>query len=379
MEKGRVLLAVGVRLTALLLLYDAGVFTGSMVSAVYAGGLPVKGLGAAASLLTLLLAGLVLATGSLKAYVAALSAITLLSIAVHSVPVASITGLPLILVLDTLSNIYRGGEVSQLGLSRRDIARTLVAFTAVQAVMLTIALTLAFFSGAFVNGFEKALSSAAASKPLLTPILSSRILAVALTSILAVYFYGVFRAGAEATVVFLAPSRSYALSRLARDPGLDVVFKVPLTWLLGLPMAFLVYPAFYTILHDVYLPYVAPWLSKATASSWYMGLLVDFLTGSLAFAISAAAVGDFLNWSLLGGVDDPGKGSSLIIKPLLVLAFIYATSVVLSTGKGIPLQDSLLNPAFPELAGLISSHYIDYSATVVSLMSDVSRLLGVVP
>lgn len=363
----RLVIEAGRRLVALTILYDASTILVSHM-------LP-NGLGMIVLVVTILLAASMALIGSLTVYILAVSLVTLFSAMMHSIPLASITCLPVLLLLDTVSSIYKGGELSWSGLSSMDIARSLASLLLLYIPMLLVSMLLAYISWMLVESMENAFLSAAVTNPLVSRIVLSKVFITALTIILVIYFYRVLKAGVEVVALFLFATSRQAVKELARDSDVDLVFSPPFSWFLELPIVFLIYPFFYTVIYDVYLPLILGDIPGSMPQG--ITLFLQFATGLLAFTISTALVRDFIDPGALRGVEIDG-GRGLIIKPLIFTLFIYLTSVMLALRRGYPIIDSLLSPSFSELAGLISSNYIDSSSFFVSLLSDVLRILGVV-
>lgn len=367
MNIARLVIEVGRRLVALAIFYDALTI---LVSHMFP-----NGLGMVVLIVTILLAASMALIGSLTVYILAVLLVTLFSIMMHSIPIASITCLPVLLLLDTLSSIYNGGELSWSGLSSMDIARSLASLLLLYTPMLLVSMLLAYVSWILVESIENAFLSTAVTNPLVSRIVLSKVFITALTIILVIYFYRVLKAGVEVTALFLFATSGQAVKELARESDVDLVFSPPFSWFLELPIVFLIYPFFYTIIYDIYLQLIL----RDTLGSMPQGiaLFLQFATGLLAFTLSTALVRDFIDPGVLRGVEIDG-GRGLIIKPLIFTLFIYLTSVMLALRSGYPIIDSLLSPSFSELVGLISSNYIDSSSFFISLLSDVLRILGIV-
>ncbi|MCY0868263.1 MAG: hypothetical protein OWQ48_03415 [Desulfurococcus sp.] len=378
MKKGRFVLEAGRRITALLLVYDAlvllNVYHGKPFDAVFAGGY------SAAGIIVMVLAGLTFVAGSLTLYMLSLSVLVLLSAVEGLIPLYSIAGLLVMLVLDTLLQVYRGGEVSWIGLDYRGVLKSLASVTAVcTPILLLIALTI-FLTMQVFKSILGAASRVVALNPLLSPILNSRFFTIVLTVALLVYLYSIFKLVIDIALTVMIPSRSSVLEELLDESSINKVFAIPFTWILRLPVVFLVYPAIYAILHGVYLPVVLDNLpATAITSSQYFQIAVDYAIGLVAFTLSAMTVKWLMDWvSLLGelneGVKPPGL-TGILAPPLL----IYVSAVILSLEKGVSLLAAVFNPDVAGLSSLIASGYSDMGALIISLVSDLLRMLGALP
>jgi len=372
LSKGRIILRIAKRLTAVALLYDAASLWGVGIHSTWGTWLhPV--------LLTVMsaLVGLVVVTGSPGVYALALSLIMLISQSTSGIPVASIIGLFAILILDNLSNIYRGGEVSWLGISRLSIVRSALTLLLVLAVVMAPLFIAVIVASMLITSVQGLIASASITKPLLFPVISSKIFTISLTVVLLVYVYRFSRSAVEVVSIFIAPSRGSALGYLSDESDITVAFKTPFTWIIWLGVSLLVYPVFYAMLHDIYLAGVLSYIRSNYAG--YASYIAEALTGFAVFTMTAAIVSRFAG---VGGVDDTWLTSSAIralIVPVSTLLLVYFSAVALSLSRGHALIDSILNPGFGELAGLIASRYTDYGGLLMSLINDVSRILGLAP
>jgi len=369
LSKGRIILRVAKRLTSVALLYDALSLWGVGIHSTW--------LHPVLSTVVSALVGLVVLTGSPGVYALALSLITVISQSASNIPVASIIGLFTILILDNLSNIYRGGEVSWLEISRLSIARSASTLLLVLAVVMAPLFIAVIAASTLIASVQGLIVSASITKPLLSLVISSKIFTISLTVALLVYMYRFSRSAVEVVSVFIAPSRGSALGYLSDESDITVAFKTPFTWIIWLGASLLVYPVFYTMLHDIYLAGVLSYIRSNYAG--YASYIAEALTGFAVFTMTATIVSSFAG---VGGVDDTWLTSSAnraIIVPVSTLLLVYFSAVALSLSRGHALIDSILNPGFSELAGLIASRYTDYGGLLMSLINDVSRILGLAP
>ncbi|MCX8209389.1 MAG: hypothetical protein N3G79_07100, partial [Sulfolobales archaeon] len=72
-------------------------------------------------------------------------------------------------------------------------------------------------------------------------------------------------------------------------------------------------------------------------------------------------------------------GRKRVIRAVIVLLLLYASSVKLSIARGENLLKSIVEPDFAGLAETLESTYTNYAYYLVVFIESLSRSLGVVP
>jgi hypothetical protein len=309
------------------------------------------------SILISILAVVAITTGSFYVFAIAviLSAFTCIK---PCLPLIQIISFLVYLVVDTIMTSYRGLEYTSVKTRFIDIVKSF-PIPLILILLSTIVTTLVTFAIVSIVNMSTTIPK---SNPQLYTIMTSHITRIIVSLVGIIYAYNVARKVGEITAVFIMPSSKTALYELSNDEDINVMFTPIFRWLLYISLAAVLYTPVYTIVLDV--------------------LLIDLLKGlsdlmkNIISAITYVTL--IVICRSLDIFSDPHLGvKRLVITSIALLILVYIAAVKLVFpyyGLG-----AITSPGFQELSEIIQKNYIDFSATVITLITTFSKLIGVVP
>lgn len=281
------------------------------------------------------------------------------------VPAVGIVGLFLVLVLDTYSTAYRPGKRGDSSSSFRDVLKTSTAFLAILLPFIVVSVALGVYLTSLIE-FLKVFPQRV-SVEFLRVFSSSLVTHVMIATVLLYILVRLLDSSVSVIAPFLIPSRKLSIETLLEKKDLDRVFTPPLLGtVLGLA-TLLFYPAIYVMLFDILLGFSIQLPVGLELVSRVFEHLVSLL-------IASYITYGLVDRRLLG---NPGR--KRVIRAVIVLLLLYASSVKLSIARGESLLKSIVEPDFAGLAETLESTYTNYAYYLVVFIESLSRSLGVVP
>lgn len=315
---------------------------------------------------------LTVATGSPLMY-----SITILMIIVSkahnnpNVPLASILGLFLILVLDTVGSTYRGGQNKSV---RYESKISLVLCSVACILFISLYALPSIFAANFIVRLITALRSSARG---IAIVLSENLLIrILLIAVVGMAFYSVLRDVTEIASTLLYPSKKAALVSLKDESEINLVFKAPLEFLRTLIISSFTSPIIYVVLYN----YVGTLLNLAIK-----GLIPPALTPldessitKLILSVSSFTFSWFVVSKTVRFYEEL-RIKGILMALVLFTLMMYTVVVLYTYVKTLDLLRSLMNPDFGLLERDVQNIYYSYYLNFVFIIDSLSKLVGFAP
>lgn len=278
--------------------------------------------------------------------------------------VIGVTGLVIILLLDTIRSTYRRRQLTRYTLSKKSIA--FAASISVSLILLCIVLSnsvnawLTYFFDSMVAVPNNIL--AMLGENLVFKTIVALVIIVISILLLSNFF--------ETLALFAYPSKRIALQSLVREEGILVMFSEPLRWLRTLILASLLAPPLYALVQYGILPLIVVYVSEL-----YMYLQNKFAKLAIEIAmliLSAILVRKYLDRLFL----EPAKAIRIVAGIAVSMYIVASLLTYVNTGD---LMYSFTHPSIKALGYAMARVYIGFYVEFIYILNDLVRALGAAP
>lgn len=359
------------RLIAAVILWD---ILSVLIGTIYSGGFSgfveyLKTVSGFFILMSSLLAAIAVVTGSVVVYVLSLVSVAIgKGFAGYVLSPAPFIGLGLLLAMDSIALGYREGQGKSIDIGLRGLGRGIAVVIASLGLMIGVSVFAGYALSYIVLSLIDMPRGVSLAADLLANMFSNPFIRLCIFVLAALYLYKTLSDTVEIIAVFVKPSRRLSLGVLRNREDIDIVIEYPLQTLFTFIIALFVVPVvdefFYVLIRTI-----APQLAGLGFESG-IRLVADMAVFVLIFVIINRYIRGFTKF---------GAKARDIALPASLAVLIYATAVLISINRGLPVIQSMLNPDLETLSSRLREGYAAFYISFLYLIDLLTRLVGAAP